>query len=96
LVEKKILGGVFKLFGGNFVKKGFFRLFLAKIGGLFTTSSIYSESEQKILPENVHFLSTGFFRKILGEKLKWSGIQFIQKKNTTTIFRNYLHTIDVK
>jgi hypothetical protein len=49
-----LLGGIFPLFG-NFTKKTvFWGFFSAKIGH-FETSSIYYESAQKTLPENVHF-----------------------------------------
>jgi hypothetical protein len=55
------LGGVFPLFGNILPKNGFFRLFKAKIGP-FATSSIYSESAQNTLPEDIHFLTWGKIR----------------------------------
>jgi hypothetical protein len=53
-------------------KKGFFGIFSAKIGP-FGTSSIYSESAQKTLPENFHFFDLWKIHGNLGDKVGWSG-----------------------
>jgi hypothetical protein len=57
-LKKNYLG--FFHFLGILAKKGLFEIFSAKIGP-FETSSIYSESAHKTLPENVDFLTCGKF-----------------------------------
>jgi hypothetical protein len=70
LLKKKYLG--FFHFLGILPKKSFLGFFSAKIGP-FETSSIYSESAHKTLPENAHFLTCGKWKIRLGEKVRWSG-----------------------
>jgi hypothetical protein len=91
----------FFYFLGVLPKNVFFRLFSAKIGPY--TSSIYSESAQKTLPENIQFFDFWIIRRKFGGKTGSSGNRFIQKKNATTFyfhifFRNYMKfaTIDIK
>jgi hypothetical protein len=81
-------------FLGILPKNRFFEIFSAKIGS-YATSSIYSESAQKTLPENIHFFELWKIRRNLGRKVGSRGIQFIQKKKCRNfffhiIFRNYL------
>jgi hypothetical protein len=89
LVKKKFFLVGFFHFLGIRQKMGFQKAhFLEKAAflSLFATSSIYSESAQKTLPENIQFVD---FRKIcgnFGRRVGWSGIRFIQKKNATTFF----------
>jgi hypothetical protein len=66
--KKIVLGIGFFHFLRILPKKGFFRLFSAKIGP-FATFSIYSESTQKTLPENIHFIELWIIRENLGGKL---------------------------
>jgi hypothetical protein len=68
-------------------KNRFFGLFSAK-KGLYATSSIYSESAQKTLPENIHFFELWKIRGNFGGKVGFSGIQFIQKKKCGNFFFN--------
>jgi hypothetical protein len=82
LVEKKNF--VVPLFG-NFAKKGLFGLFSAKIGP-FATSSIYSESAQRILSENVQFFDLWKFVEILGKS--WDSIFFFIQEDFFSEERN--------
>jgi hypothetical protein len=75
-------------FLGILPKNRLFRLFSVKIG-LYATSCIYSESAQKTLPENIHFLNCGESVEILGEKLGLAAFSFLRKKNAATFFFTY-------
>jgi hypothetical protein len=65
-------------FVGVLPKNVYFRLFSAKIG-LYATSSIYSESAQKTLPENINFYDFWIIRRKFWGKVGSIGYRFIQK-----------------
>jgi hypothetical protein len=66
-------------------KNGFLRRFSAKIGP-HATASIYPESAQKTLPENIHFFDLWIIRRNFGGKVGSSGNRFIQKKKCDNFF----------
>jgi hypothetical protein len=66
-------------------KNGFFRLFSAKIGP-YATSSIYSESAQKTLPENIHFFDFWIIRRNVGGKVGWSRHSIYSEKKMRQLF----------
>jgi hypothetical protein len=63
-------------FLGILTKIGFFRFFSAKIIP-YAKSSLYCESAQKTIPENIHFVDLWVFRGNLGRKVGWIGVRFI-------------------
>jgi hypothetical protein len=84
----KFFGEGFSLFWEFYQKTGFLDFFLSAKIGPYATFSIYSESAQKTLPENIHFLTFGKFVEISGEK--FGGIRFIQKKKMRQLFFSYI------
>jgi hypothetical protein len=76
-------------FWGILSKNRFFGLFSAKIG-LHATSSIYSESAQKTLQENIHFFEIWKIRGNFAGKVGFSGIRFIQKEKCGNFFFSHI------
>jgi hypothetical protein len=76
-------------FLGILLKNRYFGLFSAKIG-LYATSSIYFESAQKTLPENIYFFELWNIRGNCGGKVGFSGIQFIQTKKMRQLFFSHI------
>jgi hypothetical protein len=65
---------------------GFLDFFSAKIGP-FETSSIYSESAQKTLLENIHFFDLSKIRRNFGGKVGWNRhLIYSEKKKCDNFF----------
>jgi hypothetical protein len=85
---------VFSLLGNFTKKKEYFNLYEAKIGS-FATSSVYSESAQKTLPENAHlFLLVKNPWKSWGKSLVEPafGLSVYSEKKCGNFFFHFLET----